>query len=524
MRPTRSELLGQTEWNRILQNSPRNVQLLLTTWNLTLPAAQERMQVGTTMLAGQAGGHHLVAFRPDWSTWPTQKISNPANRSIFTCLKCLRIGSGDFGRACQGTTARNVSALRKRWKELRKTKKNCKMLLDIWQLTKDEVDKKLGLNKDHNPNKARRIGEAKNPGPRSQRRMTSLLFVTINVQGATNAWAALDYFQTPTEATVIGLQETHLAPNAWVAFQRNAWKRGFQAYHQAGQASTGRWGQPTTAGGVVLLVSKQLPQTQTFAESSVSSQIVAVQVGGAHVACCYAPPDRDGDNQAELCSLVTNWQQQAVTDQAQPWVMLGDFNEEPEGPRIGTHTSAFGGTALTLGRATRWEGKRELDYLISNRPLEFDKAYHLDYHLSDHIPVAIRWSHMVRESAKGVLAKTKDFTQPIGVTAQQWRDELSAAWNQTEGAAAFLQEIQEPATSGHVQRHWNQFQTRLNQTFQKAMAKVAQAPVAEATRQDARTKAGTKGTKGQAAKHSWHQWCHRGSFFFFLLVVYERQP
>jgi hypothetical protein len=77
------------------------------------------------------------------------------------CTRCLRISSGGWDGECKGDSFTNVSKLRLRWKDIRDSGKNCKLLCAIWGKTKSQVDSLLGFD----PNKGRRIGEASNPGP-----------------------------------------------------------------------------------------------------------------------------------------------------------------------------------------------------------------------------------------------------------------------------------------------------------------------------------------------------------------------
>ena len=110
----------------------------------------------STIAAAQAG-HHVVAFRPHLPTWPGTMDC----RTLHTCTRCLRISSGGWDGECKGNSFTNVSKLRLRWKDIRDSGKNCKLLCAIWGKTKSQVDSLLGFD----PNKGRRIGEASNPGP-----------------------------------------------------------------------------------------------------------------------------------------------------------------------------------------------------------------------------------------------------------------------------------------------------------------------------------------------------------------------
>eukprot|EP00438_Fugacium_kawagutii_P025013 Skav230595 [mRNA] locus=scaffold3317:294848:297810:- [translate_table: standard] len=95
------------------------------------------------------------------------------------------------------------------------------------------------------------------------------------------------------------------------------------------------------------------------------------------------------------------------------------------------------GVPLCAGKASRWKGRKEIDYFISDKVVDFDSPEQILYHLSDHIPISIGWKHACNQVAKGVLTKTCDFTKPHGIEIQQWRQVLNDTWNQSAEVAAF---------------------------------------------------------------------------------------
>ena len=76
-------------------------------------------------------GHHVVAFRPDLSTWPGKVDAV----TLHTCTRCLRISSGGWDVKCKDDSFTDVSKLRLRWKDIRESGKNCKLLCAIWGKT-----------------------------------------------------------------------------------------------------------------------------------------------------------------------------------------------------------------------------------------------------------------------------------------------------------------------------------------------------------------------------------------------------
>lgn len=104
------------------------------------------------------------------------------------------------------------------------------MLLAIWNKSESEVNQILRIQADHNPYNARRIGEAKNPGPQ-------LKLVTINSGGSPGAWRALDHYASASLPGVIAIQEASMTSKEWSTFQRKAAQKNYIGYYQPGTMS-----------------------------------------------------------------------------------------------------------------------------------------------------------------------------------------------------------------------------------------------------------------------------------------------
>ena len=478
-------------WDRLSKHSPKNVAIFLKTWKLTSEQVAERFSTTKSTIAAAKAGHHVVAFRPHAPTWPGTLDC----RTLHTCTRCLRISSGGWDVACKGDSFTNVSKLRLRWKEIRDSGKNCKLLCAIWGKTKSQVDSLLSFD----PNKGRRIGEASNPGPF---RITSL-----NVGGAPGCWRALQHFAS-AQTDVLVLQEIRMKPNEWPSFLRKASSLGFIGYAQHGPSRRNNGcHQPCFNGGVAVLARKKLHQVQVFSSSKENSQLLVVAVAGLHVGTAYAPPDR-GPALADLTSLAAEYFVSNPNHHAQPFLFAGDFNEEADDCQLVEFLAPYCGHVLASGRPTRWEGQREVDYFVTNRPHHLSSVVVELVQLSDHVPISVTWCPPTSESFKGILTQTPDFSIPSGLSSDIWRKTLSDSWTSNAEVSDFISNLPEIPD---VQSEWDCFQALLNSVFRRAFSVVAEnCDLPDTATTDAAHRLQRPGRKGVVARFKKLQWSHRG--------------
>ena len=464
--------------------------LLLKTWKLNPEQVAERFSTTKSTIAAAKAGHHVVAFRPHLPTWP----GTIDCRTLHTCTHCLRISSGGWDVECKGDSFTNVSKLRLRWKDIRDSGKNCKLLCAMWDKTKSQVDSLLGFD----PNKGRRIGEASNPGPF---RITSM-----NVGGAPGCWRALEHFAS-TQTDVLVLQESRMKPNEWTSFLRKASSLGFIGYAQHGPCRRNKGcHQPCINGGVAVLARKKLHHVQFFSAAKENSQLLVVAVAGLHVCAAYAPPDR-GRALADLTSL-TEYFVSNPNHHAQPFLFAGDFNEEAGDCQLVKFLAPYCGHVLASGRPTRWQGQREVDYFVTNRPHHLSPVVVELVQLSDHVPVSVTWCPPSSESFKGILTQTQDFSIPSGLSSDIWRKTLYDSWTSNAEVSDFISNLPDIPD---VQSEWDCFQTLLNSVFIRAFSVVAEnSDLPDAVTTDAAHRLKRPGRKGVVARFKKLQWSHRG--------------
>ena len=73
----------------------------------------------------------------------------------------------------------------------------------------------------------------------------------------------------------------------------------------------------------------------------------------------------------ELASGLLEWFSTSVPF-SQPWLVFGDFNEVVGASKVQIALSAFGGMSVSPDKPTRWEGRRCVDWALTNRPLACD--------------------------------------------------------------------------------------------------------------------------------------------------------
>ncbi|CAE7900186.1 unnamed protein product, partial [Symbiodinium microadriaticum] len=147
------------------------------------------MYKSASMRTAEKHGHKVEWFTPHWASWKAKCSARLAKEKtrFLTCTKCLRVAGGDWGRACQGATAANKAKLRAHWKDTSPQNRN--ILLRIWNLTKEQVNARLGLGKrglslalrNHKRKKLVFDGIERHPGPSS---CQAVRVLSLNVGGA----------------------------------------------------------------------------------------------------------------------------------------------------------------------------------------------------------------------------------------------------------------------------------------------------------------------------------------------------
>ena len=315
--------------------------------------------------------------------------------------------------------------------------------------------------------RARRVGEADNPGPgQTVRSLKSFLLVTLNCGGAPGAWAALKHYSNYKGAVVLALQETRMLPDEWGAFQRHAHKLGFRGKVAPGLPSVGRWGETRPRGGVALLVDKRLRIDFGPDHVSSDSQVLGATVENWWLSTFYAPPCEHADPQGEAARGLQELFEVTRKDESSAWIACGDANELPGDSTIACTLRAYGGTPLSTGRGSRWSSDREIDWFASSRPLDFALPVDAPFAFSDHKALELTVPLGTVDCQQGFLSPSVSWVKPQDVSSEDWRRWLDAAWTASEAVKAFDSQVAQGSLT--VQDAWDVFMRLLHDMFCQA--------------------------------------------------------
>ena len=323
--------------------------------------------------------------------------------------------------------------------------------------------------------RGQRVGEASNPGPGSLAShpethdwKVSISCCNLNTQGAPGVWKVLDNLQ---QFQVFHLQEVCLSDNEAAAVQRRAAFLGYTAYHCAGKRTPDRWGHLRPRHGVMTLVHNNVPQKllHVAREDYVDQvQSIAVQIGSWICINTYTPP-RTANQMREAAENHMNLFQEWNVPNDRPWVWSGDFNQEldKDGDFQEVAWAMQGKPIVGLrGTATRWNSKKTIDHIYSNR-IEMIRRFHVwDLKVSDHKPLCFSLKYNWKEEIhRLVLPPIGRWNCPGGLTQEKWSEELAQAWAESERTKTLLSHLESP-NNVDVNYEWNLFNQALCHVFQ----------------------------------------------------------
>ena len=481
------------------QMSPANRLAVVEVWGMSLDEADQLFESAAA----------------SWRSNPTQlghdMVEIFGDKKYITCRNCwfLRQAPGKLSQ-CLGRTRLPTKAQVATWKGLKAHRGLQAKFVAEWGVSLqvaaawyEQKKPKRGLKR---PASNHAIGSTwkhdvvedgdvhPHPGP-------SWSVVSLNVGGMPGAWRALEELLAPAGLAVCALQEVAGSANELISLQRAALKLGYRFYHEAGKPTVGGWGETRHKGGVSLFVRSTLPQRPAFAVSGEFSQGVGAWVDGWLIGSLYCPPGHGQDASSELASLLLDAFTSEAVVPSQPWLLSGDFNQEPGSGPVETCMCCFGGATVACDKPTRWEGPRTIDWMITNRPRALSPPRLLDIVLSDHIAVMIDIDGVPHDVQLGRLRKTACLSCPSGVDREYWEKAVSEAWLGSDEVGDFLAHLQH-GPLGSVQDDWDTFQRLLTCAVLEACASLSQNGFLTAAVRDACFRAAIqKPFKGQVAQH-----------------------
>ena len=290
------------------------------------------------------------------------------------------------------------------------------------------------------------------PGPQ-------LHVVSINAGGLAGTWRAVEEFISVGKVDVLGVQEVAASDSDLLALRRTALKNGYRMFHVAGNPTRDGRGAVRQRGGVALFVRLIFRIRPAISFVGLDSQCVGVWLDGWLLATAYAPPGYKEEPVLELASGLLEWFSTSVPF-SQPWLVFGDFNEVVGASKVQIALSAFGGMSVSPDKPTRWEGRRCVDWALTNRPLACDHPELLDVALSDHIPVSLVLNNVGHQVELGSLLRTAQLVCPQGVDHALWEKAIVVNWNDNSEIQNFVTHL-ETSDAISVQEEWDRFQLLL---------------------------------------------------------------
>ena len=206
-----------------------------------------------------------------------------------------------------------------------------------------------------------RVGESGVPGPR---RLSSapveITTLTLNTGGKQGAWRLLNHFAEDSASCpdVLFLQEVAFTAEDAKAYAKSWRTQGFVLYWVPTPVGG------STKGGVAILVSESLRCVRHASVCGHGGQAFFVSLNGMLRASVYVAHHVDRDE------FLRDVLDQVLAVDWQPWFVAGDFNLTPQENWLVDVLVASGAVcSLPSGlSSTRWEGRRVLDYAVTNLP------------------------------------------------------------------------------------------------------------------------------------------------------------
>lgn len=317
--------------------------------------------------------------------------------------------------------------------------------------------------------RGQRVGEASNPGPSGPTVYPTLL--QLNVGGAPGAWRL--YHHNFCDADILALQDLSMSPDEWSNFSRKAASKGFKCYYQIGSRGQGTINRNRYYGGVAFLMHKTVSHRFGGSTSSFGVQILSVWINGVQLVNMYVPP---GQHEVGLSTLGEFWETQELDKH--PWITLGDFNEEPSEGTVPGFLRIKNGTLIGDSKEpTRWEGHRCIDLAYTKPDTLATFHSFLETKISDHKGNFLELEIVgAVGKTKGRIAPSPLWIKPENIPTDTWQDALEKAWEKmTQDDSTYVilsKTLDKPSTQDtpkNVQRNWDFYMTKLQQTFRFAL-------------------------------------------------------
>ena len=302
-----------------------------------------------------------------------------------------------------------------------------------------------------------------NPGP------IEVVVSSCNVQSPNGVWSLLDYVARDSRLNVVAIQEVRMNERELETFRRAAKRRGYKLFCVVGRPTVARWGHRRECGGVCYLVDSRLQAREQVTKTGESLQLLGIWLEDWFFGNCYAPPDavhRHHDPRQELAEFFEEALIEGGIDGR--WLLMGDCNEEP-GEGISELFEAHRGHVLGVGRSTRWDGDREVDWFATNSVAQVSRPTWEEVHIADHLLIRTVVACRDRELQSGFLKTGPVWKRPASVSRQDWLTLLVDCYSLCSGKEELRALMRGPID---VELEWECFMTLLDDLMRRAYARL----------------------------------------------------
>ncbi|CAE8731357.1 unnamed protein product, partial [Polarella glacialis] len=277
------------------------------------------------------------------------------------------------------------------------------------------------------------------PRRRLSKGSVSLLTWCLNVSAATVAWQVLEDAAVEN-VDAIALQEVKLDAEELKAFGSRADSLGYACFATRAKSRTK---DDKEQGGAVFLVSKLYKSRIATKIVNKGGQATLVWVNGTLFGSCYAAHDSERlDFLQDLNTYVYAMDSQTM------FHLMGDWNDEPDESPLAAALESAGGRVQATGAPTRWEGRRCIDYVITNAEKELANLREECAAYSDH--KLLCWESPVRGEPRERwrLKKTTSYAPPSGCDVLPSKSHSPTAAKMAKFPEAPLQKALDPLLRG----------------------------------------------------------------------------
>ena len=274
----------------------------------------------------------------------------------------------------------------------------------------------------------------KNHRGRKSQQIVRIRFADVNVQCGSGVWRAFALLKDSKDLMVF--QETKMKESEATAFIRYANKHDFQVYHQPGPQSAlahSKDGTSRENGGVMIIVRKTLQQRELRKVKEHRYQFVLLAVAGWMVLGGYVPSAAE-ENSFAAQTIREIAEDRTWENKDLRWLVVGDFNDEPDESPIRAVLERSGGNQVPIEateshRATRWDGDREIDWMITSDIAQVSQIYFAGEAIADHKILCCELTSPHTAVMERIeLQKKPVYKRPSSLSAKEWKDVFEDVW------------------------------------------------------------------------------------------------